>query len=113
MRFAGCHSEGVGAGDLGQPDPDRMLVCTSSSSSAGTKDSVKGVGITNQRETILRRSKKTDKPLCNATMWDDTRTVTVVRQFENKHNDEGIEQDDGPLAKGKCPKKPRALLYMT
>lgn len=65
------------------------------------KDSIKGIGITNQRETTLCWSKSTGKSLCNAIVWDDTRTVAVVRQFEDKLDAEGIEGDDGKVAKGK------------
>lgn len=65
------------------------------------RESVKGIGITNQRETTLCWSRKTGEPLCNAIVWDDTRTVAVVRQFEDKLDDEGLEVDDGKLSKGK------------
>ncbi|KAL1412896.1 Glycerol kinase [Vanrija albida] len=65
------------------------------------RDSVKGIGITNQRETTVAWSKSTGKPLCNAIVWDDTRTVTVVRQFEDKLEAEGIavEGADGKTEK--------------
>lgn len=51
-------------------------------------------GITNQRETTLCWSRSTGKPLCNAIVWDDARTNAVVRQFEKKLEEEGIEIDD-------------------
>lgn len=65
------------------------------------RDSVKGIGITNQRETTVAWSKATGQPLCNAIVWDDTRTVTVVRQFEEKLEAEGIavEGADGKTKK--------------
>ncbi|KAK4684182.1 glycerol kinase, partial [Tremellales sp. Uapishka_1] len=56
--------------------------------------SIKGIGITNQRETTLCWSKKTGQALCNALVWDDTRTVGLLRQFETKLEEEGIEIDD-------------------
>jgi glycerol kinase len=65
------------------------------------RESVKGIGITNQRETTLCWSRKTGEPLCNAIVWDDTRTVAVVRQFEDKLDDEGLEVEGGKLSKGK------------
>jgi glycerol kinase len=51
-------------------------------------------GITNQRETTLCWSRSTGKPLCNAIVWDDARTVAVVRQFEKKLDEDGIDIDD-------------------
>lgn len=40
----------------------------------GVKPVVKGLGITNQRETAVAWSKTTGKPLTNAVVWMDTRT---------------------------------------
>ncbi|BEI84020.1 hypothetical protein CcaverHIS002_0406240 [Cutaneotrichosporon cavernicola] len=64
------------------------------------RDSVRGIGITNQRETTLCWSRKTGQPLCNAIVWDDTRTVAVVQQFEDKLDAEGFDID-GTRVKGK------------
>lgn len=52
------------------------------------------VGITNQRETTLCWSRSTGQPLCNAIVWDDARTNGVVRDFEKKLDEEGIEIDE-------------------
>lgn len=65
------------------------------------KESVRGIGITNQRETTVCWSRSSGKSLCNAIVWDDTRTVAVVRQFEDKLDDEGFVLDDGTRVKGK------------
>lgn len=59
--------------------------------SGGTADDV---GITNQRETTLCWSRSTGKPLCNAIVWDDARTNGLVRTFEQKLDEEGIDIDD-------------------
>lgn len=40
----------------------------------GAKPVIKGLGITNQRETAVAWSKVTGKPLTNAVVWMDTRT---------------------------------------
>lgn len=58
------------------------------------KESIKGIGITNQRETTLCWSRTTGHPLCNAIVWDDARTNGVVRDFERKLDEEGIDIDD-------------------
>lgn len=60
-------------------------------------------GITNQRETTLCWARSTGKHLCNAIVWDDARTVSVVRQFEKKLDEEGIEVDDEDVPNGGLP----------
>jgi glycerol kinase len=40
----------------------------------GTKPVIRGLGVTNQRETAVAWSKATGKPLTNAVVWMDTRT---------------------------------------
>ncbi|ORY28492.1 glycerol kinase [Naematelia encephala] len=66
-----------------------------------SKDSVKGIGITNQRETTLCWSRSTGKPLCNAIVWDDARTVALVRHYEKLLDEEGIDVDDEDEPDGK------------
>ncbi|EIW73706.1 hypothetical protein TREMEDRAFT_25139 [Tremella mesenterica DSM 1558] len=58
------------------------------------RDSIKGIGITNQRETTLCWSRSTGEPLCNAIVWDDSRTAGLVRQYEKKLEEEGCHQTD-------------------
>ncbi|KAN0030443.1 hypothetical protein ACTA71_009081 [Dictyostelium dimigraforme] len=52
----------------------------------GTKEDIKAIGITNQRETTIVWDKKTSKPLNNAIVWCDTRTKDLVNYFNNKAN---------------------------
>ncbi|GBL05260.1 glycerol kinase GlpK [Glaciecola sp. KUL10] len=52
-----------------------LETCKSALSSAKDKGyTVKGIGITNQRETTLVWNKKTGKPVYNAIVWQDRRT---------------------------------------
>ncbi|KAI0272316.1 glycerol kinase [Gloeopeniophorella convolvens] len=64
-----------------------------------TRDSVKVIGVTNQRETAVAWSRKTGKPLCRAIVWDDSRTRGVVAHYEHVLKTEGIEID-GQIRKG-------------
>ncbi|KAF2219033.1 glycerol kinase [Elsinoe ampelina] len=51
--------------------------------SAGHKlESIKAVGITNQRETTVVWDRKTGKALYNAIVWTDTRTNAVVHELK-------------------------------
>ncbi|THU80109.1 glycerol kinase [Dendrothele bispora CBS 962.96] len=65
-----------------------------------TKDSVKVIGITNQRETTVAWSRKTGQPLCKAIVWTDSRTKNTVAHFEKKLQETGIEVSPGEWKKG-------------
>ncbi|KAE9399904.1 actin-like ATPase domain-containing protein [Gymnopus androsaceus JB14] len=65
-----------------------------------TKDSVKVIGITNQRETAFVWSRKTGKPLCNAIVWDDSRTKNLVAHYEHILHNKGLEISPGVWKKG-------------
>ncbi|PSS30992.1 hypothetical protein PHLCEN_2v2480 [Hermanssonia centrifuga] len=56
-----------------------------------TKESVKAIGITNQRETTVAWSRKTGKPVSRAIVWDDSRTRNNVTHFTNQLNSVGLE----------------------
>lgn len=45
---------------------------------------LKGIGLTNQRETTLVWSKSTGKPLYNAIVWMDARTSSICRKLEKE-----------------------------
>ncbi len=47
-----------------------------------TKDQIKAVGITNQRETTICWDTNTGEPLYNAIVWPDTRTSSLVRELK-------------------------------
>ncbi|KAF2215475.1 hypothetical protein CERZMDRAFT_35622 [Cercospora zeae-maydis SCOH1-5] len=47
-----------------------------------SKDSIKAIGITNQRETTVVWDNKTGEPLYNAIVWTDTRTAALARELK-------------------------------
>eukprot|EP01016_Furgasonia_blochmanni_P056389 TRINITY_DN9605_c0_g1_i2.p1 TRINITY_DN9605_c0_g1~~TRINITY_DN9605_c0_g1_i2.p1 ORF type:complete len:545 (+),score=138.61 TRINITY_DN9605_c0_g1_i2:96-1730(+) len=47
--------------------------------------SIKCLGVTNQRETVVAWNKNTGKPYYNAVVWSDTRTAGIVERFIKKH----------------------------
>lgn len=69
-------------------------------SSGWSKESVKVIGITNQRETTVAWSRKTGRPLCKAIVWDDSRTKNTVAHFEHKIQTTGIQVEPGVWKKG-------------
>eukprot|EP00285_Hemiselmis_virescens_P017706 CAMPEP_0173405838 /NCGR_PEP_ID=MMETSP1356-20130122/62894_1 /TAXON_ID=77927 ORGANISM="Hemiselmis virescens, Strain PCC157" /NCGR_SAMPLE_ID=MMETSP1356 /ASSEMBLY_ACC=CAM_ASM_000847 /LENGTH=527 /DNA_ID=CAMNT_0014366699 /DNA_START=15 /DNA_END=1598 /DNA_ORIENTATION=+ len=75
-------------------DPEEIFLRVTQCIDAATKDltdagfgkeDIKGVGITNQRETSIVWSKKTGKPLYNAVVWLDTRTQETVDRLIEEH----------------------------
>ncbi|MGZ6268424.1 MAG: FGGY family carbohydrate kinase, partial [Candidatus Limnocylindrales bacterium] len=49
---------------------------------AGIKASdLASVGVTNQRETTTVWDRKTGRPACNAIVWQDTRTDTIINEW--------------------------------
>ncbi|TBU30489.1 glycerol kinase [Dichomitus squalens] len=92
-----------------EQDPDELIesceVCINETSKAleaagWSKDSVKAIGITNQRESAVAWSRKTGKPLCRLIVWDDARTKNTVAHFEVKLKTVGIEVKPGEFKKG-------------
>ncbi|KAF9006010.1 glycerol kinase [Cyathus striatus] len=55
--------------------------------SGWAKESIKVIGITNQRETTVAWSRKTGRPLCRAIVWTDSRTKNTVAHYEAKLRD--------------------------
>ncbi|KAF5383719.1 hypothetical protein D9615_003580 [Tricholomella constricta] len=65
-------------------------------------NSVKVIGVTNQRETTVAWSRKTGKPLCKAIVWTDSRTKHTVAHYEQQLETTGIQVKPGEWAKGKA-----------
>ena len=56
---------------------------------------VRGIGITNQRETTVVWNKKTGKPVYNAIVWQCRRTAHIVDQLKSKGLGEYITENTG------------------
>ncbi len=64
-----------------------------------TRHDIAAVGITNQRETTVVWDKNTGKPVCNAIVWQDTRTQEIVKELAGDHGLDRYKQRVGlPLA---------------
>ncbi|KAK2952757.1 putative Glycerol kinase [Blattamonas nauphoetae] len=65
-----------------------------------TLSDLKGIGITNQRETTLLWDRFTGKPLYNAIVWHDTRTTPIVDALikEKGHKFAYVEKTGLPLS---------------
>ncbi|KAH0836528.1 hypothetical protein J3R83DRAFT_8167 [Lanmaoa asiatica] len=74
--------------------------CENLENSGWAKESVKVIGITNQRETTVAWQRRTGKPLCRAIVWTDSRTKNTVAHYENVLRDTGLEVATGQFKKG-------------
>ena len=59
-------------------------VCTRLKDMGYSAGDIKGVGITNQRETTVVWDRQTGEPLHNAVVWLDTRTASTVEELTKK-----------------------------
>jgi glycerol kinase len=58
---------------------------------AGGVDHIAGIGITNQRETVVFWDKRTGRPLAPAIVWQDRRTADICEGLK-AHGDEAVVQ---------------------
>ncbi len=64
-----------------------------------TKDDVKAIGITNQRETTMMWDRTTGQPVHNAIVWQDTRTDVLCRELGRTGGQDRWRAETGlPLA---------------
>lgn len=74
--------------------------CAKLEEAGWAKESVKVIGITNQRETTVAWSRTTGKPLCKAIVWTDSRTKNTVAHFEHLLATTGLEVEPGQFKSG-------------
>ncbi len=74
----------------------QISVATEALSSANTTArAVKGIGITNQRETTVVWDKTTGKPVYNAIVWQDRRTADICEQLKKEGHEASIRKKTG------------------
>jgi glycerol kinase len=56
---------------------------------------VKGIGITNQRETTVVWDRHTGKPVCNAIVWQCRRTAGLCEELKQKGYEETVREKTG------------------
>lgn len=63
-----------------------------------TRAHLEGIGITNQRETVIAWNAEIGTPYYNAIVWDDVRTSEIARKIANKRVDRFRPQTGLPVA---------------
>ena len=62
-----------------------------------TASDIKGIGITNQRETVVVWNKNTGKSLGNAIVWQDRRTASICEDLKKKGLEDTVNEKTGLL----------------
>ncbi len=76
-----------------------------------TRDDIKAIGITNQRETTVLWDKNTGEPVHNALVWQDTRTDSLCKELGRNVGQDRFRRETGlPLASYFSGPKARWLL---
>ncbi|MER5973136.1 glycerol kinase GlpK [Streptomyces sp. NPDC002055] len=76
-----------------------------------TREDIKAIGITNQRETTLLWDKNTGEPVYNAIVWQDTRTDGLCKELGRNVGQDRFRRETGlPLASYFAGPKIRWLL---
>lgn len=76
----------------------QLAVMTEAIAKAKIKvDQIKGIGITNQRETTIVWHRKTGKPIFNAIVWQDRRTAAYCQNIAEQGFSEKIQAKTGLL----------------
>ena len=72
-------------------------VARSAVSQAGSSASVQGIGITNQRETVVVWDRESLEPAHRAIVWQDRRTTAICEEYKAAGREEGIRDRTGLL----------------
>ncbi len=64
---------------------------------AGGADRIAGIGITNQRETVVAWDRQTGEPLHRALVWQDRRTADVCAALREAGHEAGVQETTGLL----------------
>lgn len=64
---------------------------------AGGADRIAGIGITNQRETIVFWDRRTGEPLAPAIVWQDRRTADICAQLKERGEEPVVQAKTGLL----------------
>lgn len=77
---------------------ERTLRCARAQvAQAGGAGRIAGIGVTNQRETVVAWDRSTGKPLTRAIVWQDRRTEERCRELRDAGHEAAIQQATGLL----------------
>lgn len=76
---------------------DKTLACARAVAARAGAESIRAIGITNQRETIVFWNRRTGQPLAPAIVWQDRRTAAMCRALKAEGNEPTVQAKTGLL----------------
>ena len=77
---------------------DRVIRATMAQANISGEE-IAAIGVTNQRETVVVWDRRTGRPICNAIVWQDTRTDEIVLKLSSEGGIDRFRERTGlPLA---------------
>lgn len=77
---------------------DKTLACAREAmAKAGSADNIAGIGITNQRETVVAWDKTTGEPLTKAIVWQDRRSADFCEELRGQGHEADVQRRTGLL----------------
>ncbi len=76
---------------------NKTLACARTVAERAGADSIRAIGITNQRETIVFWNRRTGEPLAPAIVWQDRRTAAMCRKLKEDGNEATVQAKTGLL----------------
>ncbi len=77
---------------------DKTLACARQAvTQAGGAERIAGIGITNQRETVVAWDRRTLQPLHHALVWQDRRTADACAALKEAGHEEAVQRATGLL----------------
>jgi glycerol kinase len=77
------------------PEVTRRAAKVAAAAAGTTLDRLAGIGITNQRETIVLWDRETGRPVHHALVWQDGRTADVCRRLKDEGREEEVRGRTG------------------
>lgn len=74
-----------------------VAVCKNAVADAGGVDRIAGLGITNQRETVVVWDRETGTPIAPAIIWQDRRTADICQQLKEAGHEPAVQSETGLL----------------
>ncbi|RHW16332.1 glycerol kinase [Sphingomonas gilva] len=76
---------------------DKTLACARAVASRAAPGSIRAIGITNQRETVVFWNRRTGEPLAPAIVWQDRRTAPLCRRLKEDGHETAVQAKTGLL----------------
>ena len=78
-------------------DNTQVVIRETLSKSGVMPSEISGIGITNQRETVIAWNRETGRPYHNAIVWQDLRGSDLINRIKEEQSEKAIQERTGLL----------------